>query len=342
MAEEQEWYHLSGEEQLGPVSPEELLQLAAEGQILPETQLWTEGLEEWVQAAQVEGLFPEPVVEPPHPHLVVGAEAQTAHPLAGEILPGQHAAPLNPYTAGHPQHHQGHEPASPPGEAYPTVGPIKASFGWLVTLPILAFLGFGGAIAFLVLRAHSISEPSPENMDVVSFALEMLGITLSATAFFCLCFVLFIVLKMIVLHRAWRTVQFGGARTTPGKAVGFLFIPFFKFYWLFVAYLGLAKDWNRTHNTHPNLVGAPALSEGLTLTYCIITLIHKVVWWILFFTNMGNNEGSNTAGIVLLVLFLLALIFELIFLAGVCRLVNFMGRLHIRQTQPQRTGLQFY
>jgi hypothetical protein len=46
------------------------------------------------------------------------------------------------------------------------------------------------------------------------------------------------------LYRAWKCLQPGGlARTTPGKAIGFLFIPFFNLYWIFQA-INATTIWN--------------------------------------------------------------------------------------------------
>ena len=72
------------------------------------------------------------------------------------------------------------------------------------------------------------------------------------------------------LYRAWVCLQPGGlARTTPGKAIGFLFIPFFNIYWIFQAINGLAGDWNRTVSTYGDLKAAPKFSEGVFLVFCI-------------------------------------------------------------------------
>jgi len=54
-----------------------------------------------------------------------------------------------------------------------------------------------------------------------------------------------IVLSCIVHYKCWKAVPKEIARTTPGKAIGFLFIPFFNFYWAFVSYMGLAEDLNK-------------------------------------------------------------------------------------------------
>lgn len=78
------------------------------------------------------------------------------------------------------------------------------------------------------------------------------------------------VYQLVSLSRCWYVLQPYGARTTPGRAVGFMFIPFFNFYWPFVAYKGLAEDANALadQNQLPNRI-----SRGLSLAVCIILLI---------------------------------------------------------------------
>ena len=48
-----------------------------------------------------------------------------------------------------------------------------------------------------------------------------------------------------MLYKSWSAIQCYSPRTTPGKAVGFCFIPFFNLYWSFVAINGLVKDVNQ-------------------------------------------------------------------------------------------------
>jgi len=73
---------------------------------------------------------------------------------------------------------------------------------------------------------------SPEAVIVI-FLITVLPITVPA-----------VVLSCIVHYKCWKAVPKEIARTTPGKAIGFLFIPFFNFYWAFVSYMGLAEDLN--------------------------------------------------------------------------------------------------
>jgi hypothetical protein len=50
---------------------------------------------------------------------------------------------------------------------------------------------------------------------------------------------------LLFLYTVWQQIPLDIARTTPGKAIGFLFIPFFSIYWQFVAIYGLGKDLNQ-------------------------------------------------------------------------------------------------
>ena len=93
-----------------------------------------------------------------------------------------------------------------------------------------------------------------------------LGLVLSAFS------LVHIVVLCIFWHRAWRSIQDEHCRTTPGKAVGFLFIPVFNLYWAFVMLWGFAKDYNAFCRRH-EIDGAPRLPEGFFLTVAILGVV---------------------------------------------------------------------
>ena len=80
---------------------------------------------------------------------------------------------------------------------------------------------------------------------------------------------------MVLIHKMWASIQDGHARTTPGSAVGFLFIPLFSLYWIFPAFWGFAKDYNAFTLRH-GLKDAPTLSPGLFLAYSLLLLAGSV------------------------------------------------------------------
>jgi len=85
----------------------------------------------------------------------------------------------------------------------------------------------------------------------------------------CLSAIAGMIFMYMLLYQLWKLVPPHIAQTSPGKAVGFCFIPFFNFYWIFVAFKGLGEDMNKTlqqRGIHHRV------NEGLGLTVCILML----------------------------------------------------------------------
>ena len=79
------------------------------------------------------------------------------------------------------------------------------------------------------------------------------------------------VVTFLVIYRMWASIQDGYARTSPGKAVGFLFIPFFNLYWIFQVWGGFPKDYNRYVDRYRLQI--PHLSAGLYVAYPLLILL---------------------------------------------------------------------
>ena len=78
-----------------------------------------------------------------------------------------------------------------------------------------------------------------------------------------------IIFLSMLLYRLWTVIPANIARTTPGRAVGFCFIPLFHYYWIFVAFWGLGKDMNTTLKSRGIQYH---VKEGLGLILCILPL----------------------------------------------------------------------
>lgn len=74
----------------------------------------------------------------------------------------------------------------------------------------------------------------------------------------------------LLLYKAWAVIQDGKANTTPEKAVGYIFIPFYGFYWIFRAWYGLARDYNRYVARYG--FKTAKMREGLFLAFCILSI----------------------------------------------------------------------
>ncbi len=78
------------------------------------------------------------------------------------------------------------------------------------------------------------------------------------------------IVGMVLIYKLWAAIQEGPARTTPGKAVGFLFIPIFNIYWMFQAYWGWTVDYNKL--VAERQLEVPRVPEGVALMLCIFSL----------------------------------------------------------------------
>jgi len=84
--------------------------------------------------------------------------------------------------------------------------------------------------------------------------------------------ILALVFKCILHFQLWSAVPVGSRSTSPGKAVGFLFIPFFNFYWYFPSYVGLTASIEKA-------TGRPS-ARGLAVAYAVISVLMWVLVWI--------------------------------------------------------------
>ncbi|KAF0095867.1 MAG: hypothetical protein E1N59_643 [Puniceicoccaceae bacterium 5H] len=85
-----------------------------------------------------------------------------------------------------------------------------------------------------------------------------------------------VVFYCLMLYKLWKLIPSGQARTSPGLAVGLSFVPFFNYYWNFVAFHGLAQDLNARLKQEG--VQVEPINANLTLAYCILVCVCIVPW----------------------------------------------------------------
>ena len=126
-------------------------------------------------------------------------------------------------------------------------------------------------------------ELASQGLDVSSAVLGMFGLIVAIVA------VIFGLIALIsglrILHKLWSLIPADKARTTPGKAVGFLFIPLFSLYWVFVAFYSLARTLNAE-------IGRKAVSEVVSFIYCCSFSLYLVD---LLWAVTGGQEHMELA-----------------------------------------------
>ena len=75
----------------------------------------------------------------------------------------------------------------------------------------------------------------------------------------------------LILSRMWGAIQDGQTLITVGKAIGYLFIPFFNIYWIFKAWGGFPTEYNNYIDRYG--LPAPRLSGGVYTIYPVLLLL---------------------------------------------------------------------
>lgn len=83
--------------------------------------------------------------------------------------------------------------------------------------------------------------------------------------------IVYTIYYFVLLAKMWGSIQDGHARTTPGKAIGFLFIPFFNIYWIFNVWGGFPTDYNSYIERHR--LPVPRLSGALFIVFPVFVLL---------------------------------------------------------------------
>jgi hypothetical protein len=133
----------------------------------------------------------------------------------------------------------------------------KVSKGFYVGVFLVGALG--NWITWAIVSALRLAYPDKEPVRrMLMIPASWLGL-LSAVVF------------LILIYKMWAAIQGMGARTSAGKALGFMFIPLFNLYWAFQAYWGWTKDYNRI--AQRDNVELPRMPEGIALAICVLPLV---------------------------------------------------------------------
>lgn len=293
------FYYDSFGKKYGPVSDAELKSLANSGTINRNTQLETETGHQG-KAGQLRGLFPaasgasggrpqRPQAPSPPPSPSGTGEKSYCSNCGAEILPQAHAcmrcganprahrkfckkcgAPLNPEqivcikcgmaVSGSGRYSDDNYSCSA-GSAHAGDAKLMEDF-----FEIFRKCYIGGIVASLIgiilLIIGAASEEGFFSFLGVMGMFVACGFSIPSVIYSCR-----------LLYRMWCQIPERTAQTTPGKAVGFLFIPFFSLYWIFVAYKGLALSLNENLDKQGSRRTVPVDTVNLTCILMILVCI---------------------------------------------------------------------
>jgi hypothetical protein len=134
------------------------------------------------------------------------------------------------------------------------------------------------SIIMIVAYIPLLNNITPYSNTLSSAAMEALGTIGISFMILVMILVYYMVVYLRLVYKAWEAIQDGHQRTTPGRAVGYLFIPFYSFYWIFQVVWGYSKDYNAYIERYH--LGVKKLPEDLFKTNCIIDVASNVLFWI--------------------------------------------------------------
>lgn len=268
---ERAYYLHDGIQQYGPYTLAELKANPPAGV----KSVWYEGLSDWIPIASVPelaGVFDRPT--------------QAATP------PAASPPPLDPGTPP-----MGTVPLAvvqpfAPAEARQLADEIDHHYGRMMTFFIILMCTAVGTAVLAAITAATYSEES-------AIAVVVFG----AIAVIALC--VFTIIHFCKLHwRNWHVaIRLTGFREhDEGRAVGFLFIPFFNLYWVFPSYQTLSQLLNRLMAQPRYATGRPT-NTGMATAYCILNIcsiipylgscigLVNIFFW---FSVMSDNRRAAT------------------------------------------------
>ena len=147
----------------------------------------------------------------------------------------------------------------------------RAFYVWSVVSGML-----GGLIVIAIVAPARFGEQIGPTMLPLVFLANVLMLEATAVLY-------------VFYYKMWKALPPALARTTPGKAIGFMFIPIYNFYWMFQAVWGWTQDFNR-YRRERNL-GAARAPEGVALAMCILGIIGTAASLLMMAAGAGKLAG---------------------------------------------------
>ena len=109
--------------------------------------------------------------------------------------------------------------------------------------------------------------------QIMTILASMVGTLLWFVILSVIPFLVLSVMHLVEVYRMWNAIDDGQTRMTAGKALGFLFIPFFSLYWIFQVWGGFPTDYNGYVNRHNLQNKVPLLQSPLYTAVPVLAIL---------------------------------------------------------------------
>jgi hypothetical protein len=177
-------------------------------------------------------------------------------------------------------------PGAPPLPAVSAAPRQRPGWGLVGTWIVLSALSLVTSAVTIALVIDAGNRISDREAVAISIAVALGLLLLIPT----------VIIWLVWLYKAWDAVPEEFRSTTPGQAVGFLFIPFFSLYWVFRAVPGLSASIRRANEAIYGQDSGGA-GFGVGIATCIVAIIPYVgiLAWPLFviWLIIANGEKNR-------------------------------------------------
>jgi hypothetical protein len=118
------------------------------------------------------------------------------------------------------------------------------------------------------------------------------------------------IIYFLVLGKMWGSLQDGQTPISAGKAIGFLFIPLFNYYWLFRAWGGFPKEYQNYSDRYSLNLSAP--SSFAFYAYPAFQILSIIGFMAFYSSPFVLSVGSSTIPIALGVIWALSVLIQTI------------------------------
>lgn len=141
-----------------------------------------------------------------------------------------------------------------------TIKILNSSFHQLGISTLICFMIISMQLALLLVFIIK-GQGDEDFMAFLAMAVQLLGL------FGCIFLLVAIICMFVLLYQLWKQIPASIASTTPGKAVGLLFLPIFNLYWIYIAFRMLSVDMNKALQLRGIL---HRVSEGRGMSLCVL------------------------------------------------------------------------
>lgn len=254
-SETQEWYYsVDGIQGHGPYSVSEILKFVEQGRASLDSVVWRHG--ENARKLRSEPAFSERLAQ-----ATAGVNPGMLMTPAMQQMSALEAIELTPIT---------------PLERVRLNGQLRSRYKWMWITSIVSLVFLLVRIVIDVVAVVSDFDLPLSTLNTMKWG------AITVVAIYLIAWLLSWIFSHMFLFSFWKSIPGNIARVTAGYAVGFLFIPFFRLYWIFIAFIGGANDMNKAFKLYQRVGAQLGEKPRMASTGAAISLMILYFFYLTF------------------------------------------------------------